>query len=282
MRVQSILNSVCFVVLFAALTPSALSQAPVASCPAPIVEATSEPGGRLQFKIQSRCRKGEFVYGRYGELFVIEKLDKNGNLAFQLDCFLGDLDIEVIFADNWRVTGRSCSTVEQGLTKVAIVWKDRIDLDLFASEYSPSTPGSEFRLSAQNPGSYETARLEYSRFGRSYGYMSTVSDGQQLGHNVEVYTLLRYPTEPRGLISMAIGLGSQRSAAGRESCGDDHRAPIRVDVDVYVLERGTELRRFEREFATQLCNGRSSGIATNLIPNIRLGNPLARGTSSAD
>jgi hypothetical protein len=38
--------------------------------------------------------------------------------------------------------------------------------------------------------------------------MSTVSDGRQLGHNAEVYALVRHPAEPLGLIAMTVGLGS--------------------------------------------------------------------------
>jgi hypothetical protein len=101
--------------------------------------------------------------------------------------------------------------------------------------------------------------------------MSTVSDRQQLGHNVEVYTLLHHPAEPRGLIAMAVGLGSRSRVAGHESCSNGCREPVRVGLDVYVLEQGTKLHSYEREFAAQPCDGASTRYVTNLVPHIVLG-----------
>jgi hypothetical protein len=110
--------------------------------------------------------------------------------------------------------------------------------------------------------------------------MSTLSDGQQLGHNVEVYTLVRHPVEPRGLIAMAVGLGSRRNAVGRELCRNGPREPLRVDLDVYVLEQGTNLRRYERAFAAQPCDGTATRFVTNLVPHILLGSGGAEGPAN--
>src|SRR5262249_37143870 len=113
-----------------------------------------------------------------------------------------------------------------------------------------------------------------------HGFMSTVSDGQQLGHNVEVYTLVRHPAEPRGLIAMAVGLGSSNKEVGRESCSNGRGEPLRIHLDVYVLEQGTNLRSYEREFAAQPCDDAPTRLITDLVPNIVLGN--ARGARSTD
>jgi len=270
MSAQVLLKASLAVILLAALTPPIISHAEGTPCAAPKIEVAAQTGGQLQFKIQSPCRKRELVIGRYGELVIMERFDEKGDLAFQLDCFLGDREVDLTFMNKWRTTNRSCSVVESALTKVAIVWQDRVDLDLHALEYAAS-PGSDYDRSARNPGSYQTAQSEYFRSGRSHGFMSTVSDGQQLGHNVEVYTLLRHPAEPRGLIAMAVGLGARDSGAGRASCANGRREPIRVDLDVYVLEQGTKLRSYEREFAAQPCGGTPGRFVTNLVPSILLG-----------
>jgi hypothetical protein len=91
-----------------------------------MIEVASQAGGQRQFKIQSPCRKGELVIGRYGALIIMERFDENGNLAFQLDCFQGDREVDLTFMNNWRTSNRSCSAVEVALTKVAIVWRDRV------------------------------------------------------------------------------------------------------------------------------------------------------------
>jgi hypothetical protein len=269
MRVQILLKECPVVVLLAALTPPIISNASGAPCAPPTIEVAAQNGGKVQFRIQSPCRKGELVIGRYGQIVIMERFDGNGNLAFQLDCFLGDREVDLSFMNNWRTTNHFCPAVENALTKVAIVWQERVDLDLHALEYAAS-PGSDYDRSARNPGSYQMAQSEYSRSGRSYGFMSAVSDGQQLGHNVEVYTLLRHPGEPRGLIAMAVGLGSGGNAANAESCANGRGERLRVGFDVYVLEQGTKLRSYEREFAAP-CNGTPARFVTNLVPHIVLG-----------
>jgi hypothetical protein len=275
MKVQVLLKGSPIAILLTALTPPIISRAEGTPCAAPLIEVASQAGGQRQFKIQSPCRKGELVIGRYGGLIIMERFDGNGNLAFQLDCFQGDRELDLTFMNNWRSTNRSCSAVEVTLTKVAIVWRDRVDLDLHALEYA-APPGSDYDRWAHSPGSYRTAQSDYLYSGRSRGFMSTVSDGQQLGHNVEVYTLVRHPAEPRGLITMAIGLGS----VGREPCSNGRREPLRVDLDVYILEQGTNLRRYEREFAAQPCDGTATRFVTNLVPHIVLGSASPEGAAN--
>jgi hypothetical protein len=279
MRVQVILKA-SFAILLPVLTPPVISRAEGTTCAAPIIEVASETGGQRQFKIRSPCRKGELVVGRYGELVFMERFDGNGNLAFQLDCFQGDREVDLTFVNDWRATSRSCSAIEVALTKVAIVWHDRVDLDLHALEYS-APPGSDYDRSARNPGSYRMAQSDYLYSGRSHGFMSTVSDGQQLGHNVEVYTLVRHPAEPGGLIAMAVTVGSRDNVVGRELCSKGRREPVRVDLDVYVLEQGTNLRRYERAFAAPPCDGTAPRFVTNLVPHILVGSAGAEGAAHA-
>jgi hypothetical protein len=199
----------------------------------------------------------------------MDRMDDSGRLGFQLDCFLGDREIVLTFADDWRTAKHACAAGDGSLTKVAIVWQDRVDLDLHALEYA-ALPGSDYDRSARNPGSYAAAQAEYLQSGRSHGFISTASDGQQLGHNIEVYTLLRHPAEPRGLIAMAVSLGTGNNAAAA-SCNNGRREPVRVDLDVYVLERGGRLRSYQRTFAAQPCGGGPPRSVTNLVPGIVVG-----------
>jgi len=264
-------SAVISLLSFNALAQPAIAHAETALCPPPVVEATPLIGGQMQLKIQSPCRKGELVFGRYGNLLAVERLDGTGNVAILLDCFMGDLKVNLSFKDDWRSANYSCAAVDNTLTKVAIVWRDRVDLDLHAFEYSAS-PGSAYDRAAFNPGSYQIAQSESSRSGRSHGFMSVVSDGQRLGHNVEVYTLLHHVREPHGVIAMGVGLGAQsQSAADRPACDDGNRARQNVEFDVYIFERASKLRSYERELAMQPCNGTPNRTITNLIPSIRLG-----------
>jgi hypothetical protein len=262
-------------VLLTALPPPIISHAEETPCSAPTIEVASQSGGQRQLRIQSACLKGELLSGRYGGLQIIEEFDANGNLAFQLDCFQGDREVDLTFTDNWHTTNRFCSEVEGELTKVAIVWRESVDLDLHALEYA-APPGSDYDRSARNPGSYVAAQSDYLRDGRSHGFMSTVSDGQQLGHNVEVYTLVRHAGEPRGLIAMAVGLGSHNNLVRGEPC-----EPLRVHLDVYVLDRGINLRSYEREFAAQSCDDTPTRLVTNLVPDIVLGSARAGRSTNA-
>ena len=67
--------------------------------------------------------------------------------------------------------------------------------------------------------------------------MSATSDGQKLGHNGEVYTLLHHPAEQRGVIAMGIGLGVHNNLARTESCRNG-AGELRFDVSVYILDHG--------------------------------------------
>jgi hypothetical protein len=268
MRVRAILMTCCSGSLLAAVVPTLTSHTERTSCQAPAIEVAPQTSGQAQFRIRSPCRKGGLVIARYDEVIIMERLDQSGNLTFHLDCFLGDREVALTFADDWRTASHACPATENAPTKVAIVWQDRVDLDLHAFEYA-ALPGSAYDRWASNPGSYAEAETDYRQSGRSHGFISSASDGRQLGHNVEVYTLLRHPTEPRGLIAMAVALGGQ--AADAESCSNSRRDPLRVDLDVYVLEHGSRLRSYQRTFSAQPCTGAPARSVTNLVPNIVLG-----------
>jgi hypothetical protein len=272
MRAQVVLKGCLAAIL---LTPPIISHAEGTPCSAPIIEVASQTGGQRELRIQSPCLKGELLTGRYGGLQIVEEFDANGNLAFQLDCFQGNREVDLTFTDNWHTTNRFCSEVEGALTKVAIVWRESVDLDLHALEYA-APPGSDYDRSARNPGSYLTAQSDYLRDGRSHGFMSTVSDGKQLGHNVEVYTLVRHPGEPRGLIAMAIGLGSHNNVVDGEPC-----EALRVHLDVYILDQGINLRSYEREFSAQPCDDPPTRLVTNLVPDVVLGSARAGRSTNA-
>jgi hypothetical protein len=264
----------CAVAILVAVTmPPAVSRADGRSCTAPAVEVESWPAGRRQFKVQSPCRRDELVTSLYGDVVIMERFDHRGNLTFLVDCFQGDREISLSFADNQRTANHACATADVAATKVAIVWQDRVDLELHALEYA-ALPGSAFDRSAGNPGSPQAAQQEFLLSGRSHGFISTASDGQQLGHNMEVYTLLRHPAEHRGLIAMAVGPGANYDAAHTGSCAD-RREPLRVDLDVYVLE-GMKLRTYARTFAAP-CDGGIPRLVTGLVPSILLGAAEATG-----
>jgi hypothetical protein len=276
MRVHGLLIACVVGLLLAVPTPlDVFHEEPVifhaeeASCAAPAMEVAPQPGGQRQVRIQSPCRRGELVVGRYGEIVIMERLDQSGNLAFQLDCFLGDRELTLTFVDNRRAANHACASPERTLTKVAIVWQDHVNLDLHAFEYA-ALPGSAYDRSPRNPGSYQAAQAEFVQSRRSHGFISTVSDGQRMGHNIEVYTLLRHPAELPGLIALAVGLGNGE-AANAEACGNGPRTPLRVDIDVYVLDPGMKPRSYERTFAAAPCDGAWPRFVTNLVPNILLG-----------
>jgi hypothetical protein len=154
-------------------------------------------------------------------------------------------------------------------------------LNLHAFEYA-ATPGSDYDLWANNPGSYQTAQSDYLHSGRSHGFMSTMSDGKRLGHNVEVYTLLRHPAEQRGLIAFGIGLGAHNEFLGNGSCRNGLHDRLRLDLNVYVLDYGAALRSYEREFTAQPCDSNPTRIVTNLVPHILLGNGRASGGANEE
>jgi hypothetical protein len=91
-RVHALVKFCRVAILMAGSSPAvtAASRAAETPCPAPAIEVAPKPGGQQQVSVQSRCRKGELVISRYGEIVIMERLDDSGKLVFHLDCFLGD------------------------------------------------------------------------------------------------------------------------------------------------------------------------------------------------
>jgi hypothetical protein len=75
------------------------------------------------------------------------------------------------------------------------------------------------------------------------------------------------------VIRLAVDFASRGGSPQGEFCGEGHNARVRFDV--YVLERGRKLRRFERELGSLPCGtplAPDGRYISKLMPDIVVGN----------
>ena len=108
-----------------------------AACPEATIAIAALPAGQAGIELRSACRAEEEVQIRYAGLEFFRRLNKEGELKFVFDCIAGsDEAAQFVFLDGSTLQ-RTISTRDLDLvTKVAVVWRGAVNLDLHAFEYA--------------------------------------------------------------------------------------------------------------------------------------------------
>lgn len=253
-----------------ALVPTSSSAADEVGCRNPTIQSEPLAGGLARVSVQSPCYKGQFGVAEYGSVIFIGTFDASGTWQFVIDGFLGGQEVKFSFGPVTVKQKLDFGNLDQ-LTKVAIVWSDRIDLDLHAFEYVSTLASSDHRH-AGSPGSYADAQRTGGSTGRAHGYLSATSNGSLVGTNFETYTLVHHARGGRGTIKLAIDFASRGDVASGDYCGEGTYAQPKFAV--YVLSRGKAIERHDRELAALPCGERVPAdrrLVSKLVPDINLG-----------
>ncbi len=226
----------------AAAAPAGLATKPAApACAAPVIETEALPAGRMRVAIKAPCRSGEEVRLTYAGAETLLRLDGSGSAAWVLDAFAGESEpLQARFAD-----GASQSVAVKGLdferlSKVAVIWRAPVDLDLHAFEYA-ALPGTKGHVWAKAAGSAEAARSAVGGDRRGHGFVSTTSDGRGDGDRLEVYTFLHADEQTGGTVGLAIDHATRGAEPDEATCG---KGPLaEVAYTLVVLARGQPVRR---------------------------------------
>ena len=124
-----------------ALSPSTL-RLDAGACGQPEVVTEPLDGGLMRIRISGGCRPNEAVQISYGGAEMIRRLDAFGGLDLNLDCFAGaGSAVELRFADGSRKTIAVTANDLDRVSKVAVVWRAAVNLDLHVFEYGAAFDG---------------------------------------------------------------------------------------------------------------------------------------------
>ncbi len=253
-----------------ALSPSTL-RLDAGGCGQP--EVTTEPldGGLMRIRISGSCRPNEAVQISYGGAELIRRLDASGGLDFNLDCFAGTGSaVELRFADGSRKTVAVTAKDLDRVSKVAVVWRAAVNLDLHVFEYGAAfeAPG---HLWAKNPGSQGAVRVLAQAERRGHGFLSAVDGEQTLGDKVEVYTFFHNDEQVSGAISLALDYETRGEMPSGATCGGG--ALAEVDFQVVILPRKGQASRQSGVLTRVACGTRISQDARfnqSALPGLRI------------
>ncbi len=186
-------------------------------------------GGRMRLAISSPCRAGSDVTVAYGPYRFVYTLDANGSTEAILDLFLGTgIESAVVFADGPSVPVKAEATDLDQISKVALTWRDPINLDLHALEYS-AKPASVGDIWADQPLSAEAA-ADLTADGRGHGFLTSGLGAPGKGDQAEVYTLFHSDKQSSGIVSFLVDYASRGSSPTGETCGEGKYAAIGFEI----------------------------------------------------
>lgn len=232
--------------------PGALKAAAV-PCTDPDIATEPLPGGHMRIVVKSACRAGQAVSLAYGGAELVRKIDNAGNLDLTLDCFAGaDTPVDVRMADG---TTRRLPVVAKDLdrvSKVAVLWKAPVELDLNAFEYAARLNESG-HVSAARPSSLAEAERQAAAGHRGRGFMSSIA-GTATGDRLAVYTFVHAAEQASGVVGLALDYKSRGELATEPMCGK--AALAEVPFRLVMRPRGGQVERHAGTIAAAECGAR--------------------------
>ncbi|MDX2290562.1 MAG: hypothetical protein NW217_17305 [Hyphomicrobiaceae bacterium] len=210
------------------------------------------PAGRVNVGIVSPCRAGQAVSLRYGGYAFTHALDRNGRLDLVLDLFQGTRQpASIVFADNSSAPLTLPAVSLAGITKIALVWKGAVDLDLHALEYVAAR-GGKGHVWAMAPSSAASIQAEpASAEKRGRGFLSSSTAGDHQGDNVEVYTFMHVAGQSPGTIRLEVDYKTRGDRPSGATCGQGQYAQL--DFAVVRLLDGGEAKNERLQFSAAPC-----------------------------
>jgi hypothetical protein len=225
---------------------------PGKTCPAATVAGEALSAGRMRVNIASPCRAGQTVVVAYGPFKASGRIDADGYASIPIDLFLGgSAAVTAGFEDGTSRVVAVASRDLDRVSKVAVLWREPVNLDLHAYEYT-ARGNDAGHVWAGATQSAEEALQAAESSGRGHGFMSTRSDASVSGDKLEVYTLWQPAGEAVGVVTMALDYETRGDVPKGETCGEAKLASI--PVMVWRLRRGEPAaEREDRLLSPQPC-----------------------------
>ena len=201
-----------------------------APCGAPDIATAALDAGQMRITIASACRGNQAVVWSYGGAETETKLDPAGKGQITVDCFVGTTTpVDIVFADGTTFAVPVAATDLDKLTKVAVIWRAAVNLDLHAFEYA-ARAGQAGHVWSGAPSSLEASRERLQKASRGVGYLSSQSRGEGGREHVEVYTHLHKDGQMLGAIAFALDYETRGARPAAATCagGAQAEVPFRV------------------------------------------------------
>lgn len=241
------------------------------SCGVPETKTEPLAAGRMQLALASTCRAGQEIEWTYGGAEFTAKLDAAGKLDLVIDCFAGTATpVDIKFADGTNlslpVTARDLDRV----SKVALIWRSAVDLDLHAFEYAAAV-GEPGHVWAGATANLEAIRERLEKSPRGAGFLSTVTKGDGSRDKVEVYTFLHRDGHASGQIGLAVDHATRGARPAGDTCGSGVLAE--VPFRLVTSGRRNPVTHTAGIIAAAACDGAiepAARFATTALPPLRI------------
>lgn len=229
------------------------------ACGAPTVTSAPLEAGRMRVAITSSCRAGQPVTWAYGGAEFEARLDAGGRAELIVDCFAGtSTPVEIKLADDTLVSLPVEAADLDKLTKIAILWRAPVNLDLHALEYA-ALPGQAGHVSPATPRTLAEVRDLMDKSGRGAGFVSTASGQEAARDRLEVYTFLHRDGQAAGIVATALDYQSRGGRPEGEMCGAGPLAEI--PFRIVTLSRRGQVAREAGVIAAAPCDKPLEGEA---------------------
>ena len=218
----------------------------------PLISVEPVSAGLSQIAITAPCMPYGRVRFRYDAIEMIRMLDAYGRLTFVFDCFLGDKPPLIIAFDDGSSVSTPLRTVDlDRITKIAVVWRGKVNLDLHAYEYAAG-PSDAGHIWSGAPSSRWDVEDRRGRDKRGHGFLSFASNGSDEGDQLEVYTFVHEPSQKAGAVTLAL---DYESPAVSSKQPDAWCTGLYVDLEykVFVWHPNGHVSRSRGSFAPQDC-----------------------------
>ncbi len=224
--------------------------------------ASVEPisAGLSQVSIAAPCFPNGKVHLHYDTLELVRALDEAGRLTIAFDCFLGDKpELVVSFPDDSTLRVQLHTVDLDRITKVAVIWKGSVNLDLHAFEYAAGM-SDEGHIWAGAASSRWQAEERKRRDQRGHGFISFSSSGATEGDQLEVYTFVHESSQKSGAVTLALDYESRaRRPRDPDTCGTGLYADLEYRVAVW--SPNGRISRSRGSFAPLECNQETDQFA---------------------
>ncbi|MGQ0671537.1 MAG: hypothetical protein ACT4N2_01475 [Hyphomicrobium sp.] len=254
----------------AAVAPGNTGNA-VEVCEKPEISTDPLDGGRMRIRIAAPCKGNEDVRLGYAGSEFVHRLDPGGSLELEFDCFAGPtFPVEIRFGDGRTRSLAVVATDFARLSKVAVVWRAPVNLDLHAFEYAAER-GEKGPVHEHAPGTWSSTQKDVEGSGRGRGFMSATMGARGQGDKVEVYTFYHSDHQAAGAVDLALDYETRGENPAAGTCGTDEHAEIPFRLTMLV--RGQLTLQDQGRIAAASCGGRLSAdvrFDRHLLPVLKV------------
>lgn len=227
----------------------------------------ADPAGLARLDITAPCHANEAFSVEYGRYSFGGTLDGDGHGVYTLDLFFGTQEPIAVSIPNGPKTSVPAPDVDlSGLSKVALIWRPDVNLDLHALEYL-AQPGSPGHVWPGMPSSLAEAQDAVAQTSKGHGFFSSTASGGANGDKAEVYTFVHEPKQHSGIVSLFVDYETRAKEKRPDTCGNGANA--RMHFDIVRLLKGKTVKREKILIAPLECDADLGGKSRYLRYGIR-------------